>query len=57
VDPLTAEPGHAVGDTLRAYRADARMKGGLTFGMNAVIVGGFEHTLRVGAGIAGSIAF
>lgn len=57
VDPATAEPDHAVGDALRAYRADARMNGGLTFGMNAVIVAGIERTLRVGAGIAGSIAF
>lgn len=57
VDPLTAEPGHSVGDALRAYRADPRMKGGLTFGMNAVIVSGIEHTLRVGARADGSIAF
>ena len=49
VDPLTAERGHAVGDALRAYRADARMDGGITFGMNAVIVEGIERALRVGA--------
>jgi uncharacterized protein len=48
VEPGTGEPGHAVGDVLAAYRADARMKGALTFGMNAVIVEGFERALRVG---------
>jgi uncharacterized protein len=48
VDPTTGEPGHAVGDALAAYRADARMQGGLTFGMNAVVVAGIECMLRVG---------
>jgi len=48
VDPQTAEQGHAVGDALAAYRADARMQGAITFGMNAVIVEGIERTLRVG---------
>jgi uncharacterized protein YcbX len=48
VDPLTAETGHAVGDALAAYRADARLNGALTFGMNAVIVEGFGRTLRQG---------
>ena len=48
IDPLTAESGHAVGDVLAGYRADARMDGAITFGMNAVIVEGIEHSLRVG---------
>lgn len=48
VDPLTAETGHAVGDALTAYRADARLNGAITFGMNAVIVDGIECTLRPG---------
>ena len=48
VDPLTAETGHAVGDALAGYRADVRMGGGITFGMNAVIVEGIERALRVG---------
>ena len=48
VDPLTAETGHAVGDALAAYRADARLNGALTFGMNAVIVEGFDCMLRPG---------
>ena len=48
VDPRTAETGHAVGDALAAYRADARLNGALTFGMNAVIVEGVDCTLRSG---------
>jgi uncharacterized protein len=48
VDPLTAETGHAVGDTLMQYRVDARMEGQITFGMNAVIVEGIERVLKVG---------
>jgi uncharacterized protein YcbX len=48
VDPATGEPGHAVGDTLAGYRADARLDGAITFGMNAIILEGIERTLRVG---------
>ena len=48
VDPANGEPGHAVGDTLASYRADARLDGALTFGMNAVIVEGIERALRAG---------
>ena len=49
VDPQTGTAGHAVGDVLAGYRADPRMNGKLTFGMNAVIVEGIERSLRVGA--------
>jgi uncharacterized protein YcbX len=48
VDPATGTRGHAVGDTLAGYRADARLDGAITFGMNAVIVQGVECALRVG---------
>ncbi|MEO8806908.1 MAG: MOSC N-terminal beta barrel domain-containing protein [Burkholderiaceae bacterium] len=48
VDPLTGVAGHSVGDMLQTYRADARLDGALTFGMNAVIVEGIERNLRVG---------
>jgi len=57
VDPATAATGHAVGDTLAGLRADARMNGGLTFGMNAVVLEGFGHTLRVGQRFEASYAF
>jgi uncharacterized protein YcbX len=48
VDPVTGSAGHQVGDTLAGFRADPRMDGAITFGMNAVIVEGFERTLRIG---------
>ena len=57
IDPATAEPGHAVGDTLAGYRADARLDGRLTFGMNAVIVEGLERVLRVGMTGAATFKF
>ncbi len=48
VDPLTAETGTAVAQTLAAFRSDPRMNGGLTFGVNAVIVRGQGLRLAVG---------
>jgi len=57
VDPLTAEQGHAVADTMAAYRAEPRIGGGQAFGQNAVIVSGFEHRLRVGARVRAELAF
>jgi len=57
VDPATGEPGHAVGDVLASYRADARMDGALTFGMNAVIIEGIERVLRTGLSGHATFAF
>ena len=57
IDPATAEGGHAVGDALAGYRADARVGGAITFGMNAVIVEGFERMLRVGQNGSASYRF
>ena len=48
VDPATGETGNEPGDTIATYRADARMGGGITFGMNAVILQGIEHVLKAG---------
>ena len=48
VEPASGVQGHVVGDTLAAYRTDARVEGRITFGMNAVIVEGFERAMRVG---------
>ena len=57
VDPLSAATSHEPGDTLASFRADPRMQGGITFGMNAVIVEGQEHTLRVGQPARASLKF
>lgn len=48
VDPATGVPGHAVGDVLAQYRADARVGGALTFAMNAIVLGGHERKLSTG---------
>ena len=48
VDPATAAVGVEPGATLATYRADARMGGALTFGMNAIVVSGAGRRLRVG---------
>jgi uncharacterized protein YcbX len=48
VDPATAATGHEPGDTLATFRADPRMDGGLTFGMNAVLLEGVDFALRTG---------
>jgi uncharacterized protein len=48
VDPVSAETSHEPGDTLASYRANPRVNGGITFGMNAVILEGFDRVLRPG---------
>ncbi|MGZ5187115.1 MAG: MOSC domain-containing protein [Caldimonas sp.] len=48
VDPASGVAGHAVGDVLAQYRADRRLEGAITFGMNAVIVDGIDRSLRPG---------
>jgi uncharacterized protein YcbX len=57
VDPATAEQGHAVADTLRAYRSEPRIDGALAFGQNAVVIEGLGHRLRVGAPVHAELAF
>ena len=48
IDPASAESSTEPGATLAGYRADPRMQGGITFGMNAIVVEGVERVLRVG---------
>lgn len=57
IDPLTAQSGHEPGDTLSTYRADPRLDGAITFGMNAVIVEGVGRTLSVGQPGVGTVRF
>ena len=57
VDPASAVQGHAVTDTLSAYRAEPRIGGGLAFGMNAIVVSGVMHRLRVGARVQARLKF
>jgi len=48
IDPATALSHPAVVDTLRSYRRDERVQGGITFGMNAIVLSGVDQVLRVG---------
>lgn len=57
VDPASGVAGHAVGDVLRQYRADARLGGAITFAMNAVVVEGVGRSLAVGMPGHGHYAF
>lgn len=49
VDPLRGEPDHAVGAAIAAYRANPRMDGRITFGVNAIVEHGEGAALNVGA--------
>jgi uncharacterized protein YcbX len=57
IDPATAESSPVVSDTLQSYRRDERVGGGVTFGMNAIVVEGLEQTLRVGQAVSADINF
>lgn len=48
VDPASAESASEPGATLATFRSDPRMDGGITFGVNAVVIEGFERVLRPG---------
>ncbi|KQO19612.1 MOSC domain-containing protein [Acidovorax sp. Leaf78] len=57
IDPATAESSPEVGTTLRAYRADRRLNGAITFGMNAIVRQGAGQMLRVGQRVAADLRF
>ena len=57
IDPTTAIASPAVSDTLQAYRQDPRLNGAITFGMNAIVIEGDGHVLRVGQTVTGDWKF
>jgi uncharacterized protein len=57
IDPDTAESSPEVGDLLRTYRADPRVDGAITFGMNAIVLHGIEHMLRRGQPVGANLRF
>lgn len=57
IDPATAISSPEVGDMLRTYRADARVDGRITFGMNCIVLQGVEHMLRVGQAVGANYRF
>jgi uncharacterized protein YcbX len=52
VDPGSAQKSSEPGATLAGFRADARLHGGITFGINAIVVGGQGFSLRSGQSVA-----
>ncbi|HYP83324.1 MOSC domain-containing protein [Variovorax sp.] len=57
IDPATATRSPEVGDMLRTYRADARVDGAITFGMNAIVLDGVERSLAVGQAVGANLRF
>ena len=57
VDLQSGKQGTAVGDMLQSYRADPQMDGGITFGMNAIVLSGEGSTLRVGQAVGADYTF
>lgn len=57
VDQATGVLGPDPLDILCTYRADPRMDGGITFGMNAILLEGREEVLRVGQEVTVELAF
>jgi len=57
IDPATAISSPEVTDMLQTYRQDARVNGALTFGMNAIVLRGIDHLLRVGQKVSANYRF
>ncbi|WP_236581477.1 MOSC domain-containing protein [Hydrogenophaga sp. BPS33] len=57
IDPATARSSPEVNDTLQTYRQDPRVNGGITFGMNAIVVEGDAQMLRVGQAVSADWKF
>lgn len=57
IDPATALSSPEVSDMLQRYRQDARVNGAVTFGMNAIVLSGVDHVLKVGQTLAASYKF
>jgi uncharacterized protein len=57
VDPATGVSSPEVGDLLQSYRKDARVNGAVTFGMNAIVIHGIDHLLKVGQSFGGTYRF
>jgi uncharacterized protein YcbX len=57
IDPVTAKPSPEVGDTLQTYRQDHRLRGAVTFGMNAIVLQGVGQRLRLGQKVSADWRF
>jgi uncharacterized protein YcbX len=57
IDPKTGLSSPTVGDLLQSYRRNDLVGGAPSFGINAVILQGIEHSLRVGQSVQANILF
>ena len=57
IDPLSATSSPEVGDMLQSYRANARVNGAITFGMNVIPLAGIDHQLTVGQSVKARYRF
>ena len=57
IDPATGASSPEVGDLLQTYRQDARVNGAVTFGMNAIVLSGVDHLLKVGQTVKANYSF
>ena len=57
IDPATGVATPEVGDMLRTWRQNARLNGAVTFGMNAIVIEGVEHLLKVGQPVGANYRF
>ena len=57
VNPIDASRSHEPGDTLRLFRADPRLQGGITFGINAVLLSGLDCVLKPGQAVRARLRF
>lgn len=57
IDPATALSSPEVGDLLQSYRQDGRVNGAVTFGMNAIVLGGVDQLLQVGQNVSARYRF
>ena len=57
IDPTTAFISPQVGDMLQSYRSNPRVNGAVTFGVNAVVLAGFEQTLKPGQVVTANYRF
>jgi hypothetical protein len=57
IDPATGVSSPEVNAALRAYRSNDAMNGALTFAMNAIVLEGFDATLRVGQDVTANWRF
>ena len=57
VDPATGQVGTIIADTLQGYRRNEVVGGKITFAMNAIVLDGFDRTLRAGQEIVADWKF